>query len=247
MAEFGAFAFGVVIGWFTYFTNRYRTGGVQFSDITTLVGVIGGGAVTALFGDAGSTLFGAYGLGLAVGFFAYFAVLVVMVQKSDGVFTWTWFLDGRRKAPKDDETTDGSRGSGTAMDMQFPGAAVQALEGSAMADVVALRDRSVQGTFDALRDLARRIGGIDDPDQRPGLVRSQVELTTRQNELLALRLREVPDSALVRDAIAELRKIADELIVAAGEMRSSTDANATATTVLDRMTRVIGILKKTFA
>jgi len=30
-------------------------------------------------------------------------------------------------------------------------------------------------------------------------------------------------------------------------MRSSTDANATATTVLDRMTRVIGILKKTFA
>jgi hypothetical protein len=247
MAEFGAFAFGVVIGWFTYFTNRYRTGGVQFSDITTLVGVIGGGAVTALFGDAGSTLFGAYGLGLAVGFFAYFAVLVVMVQKSDGVFTWTWFLDGRRKAPKDDETTDGSRGSGTAMDMQFPGAAVQALEGSAMADVVALRDRSVQDTFDALRDLARRIGGIDDPDQRPGLVRSQVELTTRQNELLALRLREVPDSALVGVAIAELRKIADELTVAAGEMRSSTDAYATATTVLDRMTRVIGILKKTFA
>jgi len=247
MAEFGAFAFGVVIGWFTYFTNRYRTGGVQFSDITTLVGVIGGGAVTALFGDAGSALFGAYGLGLAVGFFAYFAVLVVMVQKSDGVFTWTWFLDGRRKAPKDDETTDGSRGSGTAMDMQFPGAVVQAFEGSAMADVVALRDRSVQDTFDALRDLARRIGGIDDPDQRPGLVRSQVELTTRQNELLALRLREVPDSALVGVAIAELRKIADELTVAAGEMRSSTDAYATATTVLDRMTRVIGILKKTFA
>jgi hypothetical protein len=247
MAEFGAFAFGVVIGWFTYFTNRYRTGSVQFSDITTLVGVIGGGAVTALFGDARSALFGAYGLGLAVGFFAYFAVLVVMVQKSDGVFTWTWFLDGRRKAPKDDETTDGSRGSGTAMDMQFPGAVVQALEGSAMADVVALRDRSVQDAFDALRDLTRRIGSTEDADERPALVRSQVELTTRQNELLALRLREVPDSAPVRDAIAELRRIADELAVAAGEMRSSTDASATATAVLDRMTRVIGILKKTFA
>lgn len=247
MAEWGAFAFGVVIGWFTYFTNRYRSGGVQFSDITTLVGVIGGGAVTALFGEAASTLFGAYGIGLAVGFFAYFAVLVAMVQKSDGVFTWTWFLDGRRKAPKDDETTDGSRGSGTAMDMQFPGAVVQAHEGSTIADVVALRDRSVQDTFDALSDLARRIGSADDADERSALVRSQVELTTRQNELLSLRLREVPDSALVRDAIAELRRISDELTVAAGEMRSSTDASGKATTVLDRITRVIGILKKTFA
>ncbi|MBS1133755.1 MAG: hypothetical protein H6R02_896 [Burkholderiaceae bacterium] len=247
MAEFGAFAFGVVIGWFTYFTNRYRTGGVEFSDITTLVGVIGGGAVTALFGDARSALFGAYGLGLAVGFFAYFAALVVMVQKSDGVFTWTWFLDGRRKAPKEDETTDGSRGGGTAMAMELPGAVAQTLESSAMADVVSLRDRSVQDTFAALRDLTRRIGSTDDADERPGLVRSQVELTTRQNELLALRLREVADSAPVRDAIAELRKIADELSVAAGELDSSTDAFATATTVLDRVTRVIGILKKNFA
>lgn len=93
----GAFAFGAVLGWFTYFTNRYRKGEVQQADLTTLVGVIGGGAVTALFGEAKSTLFGAYGIGLAVGFFGYFLPLLAFIRSSRGVFTTTWFLDGRRK------------------------------------------------------------------------------------------------------------------------------------------------------
>jgi hypothetical protein len=162
LAEIGAFAFGVVIGWFTYFTNRYRTGAVQFSDITTLIGIIGGGAVTALFGEARTALFGAYGLGLAVGFFAYFAVLVFMVAHSDGVFTWTWFLDGRRKALKDDETVDGTRGSGTAMDVQFPAPAAAKSEASLTADVATLRDDSVERAFEALRALSGRIGDAED-------------------------------------------------------------------------------------
>jgi hypothetical protein len=246
MAEFGAFAFGVVIGWFTYFTNRYRTDRVQFSDITTLVGVIGGGAVTALFGDAKSALFGAYGLGLAVGFFAYFAVLVVMVRNSDGVFTWTWFLDGRRKEIRDDETTDGTRGSGTAMDMQ-PVPEAETISTSAMADAPVLRDRGAQGTFNALRALAQRISGTEDAYKGANLVRSQTELTTRLNELLAIRFSEVPETGLVRQALAELRRSTDELIAAAGEIETSPDALAATTAVLDRVTRVIAILKKTFA
>ena len=86
METWGAFAFGTVLGWFLYFTNRYRKGETQLSDVATLIGVIGGGAVTALFGDAKTTLFGAYGVGLAVGFFAYFVVLVIMVRNSGGVF-----------------------------------------------------------------------------------------------------------------------------------------------------------------
>jgi hypothetical protein len=61
----------------------------------TLVGVIGGGAVLALF-PAGTDLFGAYGLGLCAGFFAYFIVLVLLVWSSRN-FTRDWFLDGRRK------------------------------------------------------------------------------------------------------------------------------------------------------
>lgn len=106
MAECGAFAFGVVLGWFVYFTNRYRKGDVQFSDLIALLGVIGGAAVTALFGGASGTLFGYYGVGLAVGFFAYFLVLVLMVARSDQ-FDATWFLDGRRKALPDGWTIPG--------------------------------------------------------------------------------------------------------------------------------------------
>lgn len=120
MAEFGAFAFGVVLGWFTYFTNRYRKGDVQFSDITSFVGIVGGGAVTALFGDARTALFGAYGIGLAVGFFAYFIVLLWMVRHSGGAFGWSWFLDGRRKRIADDETVDGADETARPMAMRPP-------------------------------------------------------------------------------------------------------------------------------
>jgi uncharacterized membrane protein YeaQ/YmgE (transglycosylase-associated protein family) len=95
----GAFAFGLVIGWFTYFVNRYRKGDVQLTDVLTIVGAVGGGAILTLFPE-GTDLFGAYGIGLAVGFFAYFAVLLVLVAKSPN-FTRDWFLDGRRKAVED--------------------------------------------------------------------------------------------------------------------------------------------------
>lgn len=94
--NFGAFAFGVVIGWFIYFTNRYRKE-VQFGDLTVLVGAIGGAAVTALFGKATAVVFGAYGLGLAFGFFGYFFTLLILVHNSAGAYNRLWFLDGRRK------------------------------------------------------------------------------------------------------------------------------------------------------
>lgn len=51
----------------------------------------------ALF-PAKSDLFGAYGIGLAVGFFGYFLVLIVLVGFSQN-FGMDWFLDGRRKRP----------------------------------------------------------------------------------------------------------------------------------------------------
>jgi hypothetical protein len=103
----GAFCFGVVIGWYVYYVNRYRKGDVALGDIVTVVGAIGGGAVLALF-PAESDLFGAYGLGLAAGFFGYFAVLLVLVGRSEH-FTWEWFLDGRRrKLPGDFEIPAGT-------------------------------------------------------------------------------------------------------------------------------------------
>jgi len=93
----GAGGFGALIGWLVYYTNRYRRGEVQFSDLVTLVGVIGGGAVLTLF-PAKTDLFGAYGIGLFCGFFGYFLVLALMVLLSRN-FNIDWFLDGRRIPP----------------------------------------------------------------------------------------------------------------------------------------------------
>jgi hypothetical protein len=97
----GAFLFGVVVGWYLYFLNRHRTGQVQLSDLVTLIGAIGGGTVLALF-PAGSDLFGAYGIGLFCGFFGYLALLFLLVRKSKN-FGVDFFIDGRRKPPSDGE------------------------------------------------------------------------------------------------------------------------------------------------
>jgi hypothetical protein len=94
----GAGGFGAMIGWYVYYVNRYRTGDVQLSDLTTVIGVIGGGAVLALF-PARTDLFGAYGIGLFVGFFSYFITLLILVAFSAN-FNLDWFLDGRRRDPE---------------------------------------------------------------------------------------------------------------------------------------------------
>ena len=108
LQKVGAGGFGAIIGWYVYYINRYRRGDVQFSDVVTLIGAIGGSAVLALFPARGE-LFGAYGIGLASGFFGYFLILSGLVAKSRN-FNSDWFLDGRRKRidineyiPTDDE------------------------------------------------------------------------------------------------------------------------------------------------
>jgi hypothetical protein len=97
----GAGGFGALVGWYVYYINRYRKGDVQFSDLVTLIGILGGGSILALF-PARSDLFGAYGIGLFVGFFGYFLSLLIMVGISPN-FSVDWFLDNRRKKPADDE------------------------------------------------------------------------------------------------------------------------------------------------
>jgi uncharacterized membrane protein YeaQ/YmgE (transglycosylase-associated protein family) len=71
-AELGSVLFGVVIGWITYRTLVRRAGAVDLSDIATVIGAVGGGAVLAIFDD--DHLFGLYAIGLAVGFFSYLAL-----------------------------------------------------------------------------------------------------------------------------------------------------------------------------
>src|SRR4026207_323779 len=91
----GAAAFGALIGWGVYYLNRYRKSDVQFSDLTTVIGILGGAAVLKLFPSA-TPLFGAYGIGLFLGFFGYFLSLLLLIHSSDN-FSADFLLDGRRR------------------------------------------------------------------------------------------------------------------------------------------------------
>jgi hypothetical protein len=115
----GAGCFGLILGWYLYFINRYRSGPVDFGDITSILTAIGGAAVTALF-RSGSDMFGAYGIGLAAGFFLYYAILNTMVARSAN-FDSDFFLDGRRKKLQPDYfIPEGWRGAvSSGMDQTF--------------------------------------------------------------------------------------------------------------------------------
>ena len=93
----GAVGFGMLIGWYIYYINRYRKEDIKLSDLVTVIGAIGGAAILAVF-PASSDLFGAYGIGLAIGFFGYYLALLSFVNRSPN-FDVDWFLDGRRKLP----------------------------------------------------------------------------------------------------------------------------------------------------
>ena len=93
----GAGCFGGLIGWVLFAINRQRKDEPTINDLVTILGAIGGTAVLALF-PARSDLFGAYGIGLAIGFGLYFLILVINVGLSKN-FDADWFLDGRRKRP----------------------------------------------------------------------------------------------------------------------------------------------------
>jgi fatty acid desaturase len=103
----GAAAFGAVIGWYLYYINRYRTDAIRAADLLTTITALGGSAILRLF-PASTQLFGAYGTGLFLGFFGYFAVLLFLVWRSPG-FTVAWFLDGRGPRLGNDEERPASQ------------------------------------------------------------------------------------------------------------------------------------------
>jgi len=77
-AQIGALCFGLVIGWIAYRTLRRSGETVALSDIATVIGAVGGAAVTGLFKD--QALFGIYCIGLALGFFLYLIVAVTALK-----------------------------------------------------------------------------------------------------------------------------------------------------------------------
>lgn len=84
--SWGALLFGLVVGWVTYRTLRRSGETVALSNIATVIGAVGGAAVTALFNTA--ELFAWYSIGLAIGFFAYL-ILGTTVFKNTA-----WLGDG---------------------------------------------------------------------------------------------------------------------------------------------------------
>jgi len=99
IASIGAGCLGTVIGWYLYYINRYRKDEIKLEDLATVITALVGGTITKVFEDGSNHLFGAYGMGLFIGFFGYFSVLVFMVYRSNE-FGIEWFLDGRRKKPE---------------------------------------------------------------------------------------------------------------------------------------------------
>jgi uncharacterized membrane protein YeaQ/YmgE (transglycosylase-associated protein family) len=76
----GALCFGVVIGWVTYRTLRRQGETVAISNIATVIGAVGGGAVTTRFT---SETFSWYSIGLAGGFYLYLILGHTVFRDSD--------------------------------------------------------------------------------------------------------------------------------------------------------------------
>lgn len=85
IAVVGALVFGIVVGWITYRTLRRKDGAALLSDIATVIGAVGGAAVTALF-ERGE-MFGAYCIGLGIGFFLYL-IVALRLEGKKAVSTW---------------------------------------------------------------------------------------------------------------------------------------------------------------
>lgn len=81
----GALAFGLVIGWVTYRTLRRTTETTTLADLAAVIAAVGGAAVTTLFDN--DQLFGAYSIGLTLGFFLYLAI-AVKVDGWEGTSSW---------------------------------------------------------------------------------------------------------------------------------------------------------------
>ncbi len=74
----GGIGFGLVVGWTTYFILR-RAQPKTLSDLSTFIGIIGGSTITALFDSKGDSFVG-YAIGLAIGFFAYYIVFLLIAD-----------------------------------------------------------------------------------------------------------------------------------------------------------------------
>ena len=79
----GVVCFGLLVGYITYRTLIRTTAQAAISDLATVVGAVGGGAVTAIV-DPKSDLFGWYAIGLLAGFIVYGLVYRIIGKQNFG-------------------------------------------------------------------------------------------------------------------------------------------------------------------
>jgi hypothetical protein len=89
----GSVCFGLVIGWMTCRVH-HDAPAIDIKWLAGMIGTIGGGVVTALFTE-GSEMFGAYCIGLTVGFFVRPLALEV---RTAVVRLFRWFNSNRSSA-----------------------------------------------------------------------------------------------------------------------------------------------------
>jgi hypothetical protein len=80
----GSMCFGIVIGWITYYTMRKNTKPRELADITVILSALVGPAILAVFPapeEGKSTMFGWYGIGLAIGFFLYLVFFIILISR----------------------------------------------------------------------------------------------------------------------------------------------------------------------
>jgi hypothetical protein len=95
LALSGAVCFGVVVGYITYRTLARTTEKASISDLATVIGAVGGGVVTTVYGSADGSVFGMYSIGLLGGMVLYLLLSLAFNGKehtggmlgSDGVNT----------------------------------------------------------------------------------------------------------------------------------------------------------------
>lgn len=97
IAGLGAVFFGFAVGWIAYRILRLRAGAPGLSDLITILGVIGGAAVIALFRSDG--LFGWYSIGLVIGFFAYFGIGLMLYGEQE---LQPWRIENIHPTPRPD-------------------------------------------------------------------------------------------------------------------------------------------------
>jgi hypothetical protein len=79
----GSLCFGAVIGWITYYTMRKNTKPRTLSDLTVIIAALVGPGILTVFPapvtGTRQTMFGYYGIGLALGFFLYYILFVILI------------------------------------------------------------------------------------------------------------------------------------------------------------------------